>query len=188
MPSSSPLTELLIDWCNGDQGALESLIPLVEEELHRLAHHYMRKEHPGHTLQTTALVNEAFLQLVDQKRVRWQNRAHFLGVAAQIMRRILLNYARDQRRLKRGDGAIHVALSEVELGAPEKPAELIALDEALTKLATFDERKSQVVELRYFGGLSVAETAEVLDVSVITVVRDWKFASAWLLRELKNGE
>jgi len=187
MSSSSEVTGLLIDWCNGDQTALERLVPLVEKELHRLAHHYMQREHPGHTLQTTALVNEAFLRLMDQKRVRWQNRAHFFGIAAQIMRRILLNYARDQRRAKRGGGAIQVSLSEAEIMPAEKSVELIALDEALNRLAHIDERKSKVVELRYFGGLSVEETAEVLKVSPITVLRDWNMAKAWLAREIGNG-
>lgn len=184
MVSPSEVTGLLIEWCNGDQTALERLVPLVEKELHRLAHHYMYQERPGHVLQTTALVNEAFLRLMDQKRVRWQNRAHFFGIAAQIMRRILLNYARDQNRIKRGGGAIQVSLSEVEVISNEKSVEIIALDDALNRLALVDERKSKVVELRYFGGLSVEETAEVLNVSPITVMRDWNMAKAWLTREI----
>jgi RNA polymerase sigma-70 factor, ECF subfamily len=186
MPSSSEVTQLLIEWCSGDQAALDRLIPLVEKELHRLAHHYMYRENPGHTLQTTALVNEAFVRLMDQKRVRWQNRAHFFAIAARIMRRILLNYARDQKRVKRGGGVIHVSLSEGEVISTERSAELIALDEALNRLASIDERKSMVVELRYFGGLSVEETAEVLKVSPITVMRDWNLARAWLAREMSN--
>ncbi|HYP28675.1 MAG TPA: sigma-70 family RNA polymerase sigma factor [Blastocatellia bacterium] len=186
MASSSEVTELLIEWCNGDRTALERLVPLVEKELHRLAHNYMNREDPGHTLQTTALVNEAFLRLMDQNRVRWQNRAHFFAIAAKIMRRILLNYARDQKRDKRGGGAIHVSLSEDDIISAERSVELIALDEALTRLASLDERKSRVVELRYFGGLSVDETAEVLMVSPITVMRDWNLARAWLARELTN--
>jgi RNA polymerase sigma factor (TIGR02999 family) len=187
---SSPLeiTGLLIDWSNGDRAALDRLLPLVERELHRLAHSYMRKENPDHTLQTSALVNEAYLRLIDQKNTRWQNRAHFFGIAAQIMRRILLNYARDRNRLKRGGSAMQVSLSEVAIVSGEKSDELIALDEALKRLAEVDERKSQVVELRYFGGLDVEETAEVLKVSPITVMRDWKFAKAWLLREIENAE
>ncbi|HEV8367043.1 MAG TPA: sigma-70 family RNA polymerase sigma factor [Pyrinomonadaceae bacterium] len=185
--SSSDITGLLVDWSNGDHGALEKLLPLVEKELHRLAHSYMRRESPDHTLQTTALVNEAYLKLIDQKKTRWQNRAHFFGIAARIMRRILLNYARDQQRLKRGGGAIQVSLSEVAIISFTKTEDLIALDEALERLATTDERKAQVVELRYFGGLSVEETAEVLRISEITVLRDWKFAKAWLLRDIENA-
>ncbi|MEN3332213.1 MAG: hypothetical protein V7641_1578 [Blastocatellia bacterium] len=185
MHSSTEVTGLLIAWCNGDQNALERLIPLVEKELHRLAHQYMHHEYPGHMLQTTALVNEAFVRLMDQTRVRWQNRAHFIAISARIMRRILLNYARDQNRIKRGGGAIHVSLSEAIIST-ERSAELIALDEALNRLASIDERKSQVVELRFFGGLSVEETAEVLKVSPVTVMRDWNLAKAWLARELTN--
>ncbi|MDT7690576.1 MAG: hypothetical protein QOE46_3335 [Acidobacteriota bacterium] len=188
MPAPSEITRLLIAWSDGDQMALESLVPLIEQELHRIARHYMRKENPGHTLQTTALVNEAYFRLVDQKSVRWQNRAHFFGIAARIMRRVLLNYARDRHRAKRGGQAVQVSLSEVAVVGAEKSAELIALDEALTRLAAFDERKCRVVELRYFGGLSVEETAEVLGVSVITVARDWKMAKAWLAREIGNAD
>ena len=182
------ITDLLICWNNGDPTALEKLLPLVERELHRLAHNYMRREHTGHTLQTTALINETFLRLVDQKRVKWQNRAHFFGIAAQIMRRVLINYARDRHREKRGGhAAVQISLSEVILVSNEKSWELIALDEALNRLALLDERKSRVVELRYFGGLSVEETAEVLGVSTITVNRDWKLARAWLSREVRHG-
>jgi RNA polymerase sigma factor (TIGR02999 family) len=186
---SSPLdiTALLVDWSKGDQSALEKLLPLVERELHRLAHSYMRRENPDHTLQTTALINETYLRLIDQRKVQWQNRAHFFGIAAQIMRRILLNYARDQNRLKRGGRAIHVSLSEAGIMPAEKDRELIALNDALTRLEALDERKSKVVELRYFGGLSVEETAEVLKISPITVMRDWQFAKAWLAREMQNG-
>lgn len=186
-PSSSEITALLIDWSNGDQAALEKLLPLVEKELRRIAHSYMRREDPDHTLQTTALVNEAYLRLIDQKRTRWQNRAHFFGIAARIMRRILLNYARDQQRAKRGGKAVQVSLSEASVVSLERTEELIFLDEALHRLAAVDERKSQVVELRYFGGLDVQETAEVLNVSTITVMRDWKFAKAWLLREIGHA-
>jgi RNA polymerase sigma factor (TIGR02999 family) len=183
--SSSDITSLLVDWSNGDQSALDKLLPLVEKELHRLAHSYMRRENPDHTLQTTALVNEAYLKLIDQKKTRWQNRAHFFGIAARIMRRILMNYARDQQRLKRGGGAIQVSLSEVAVISLNKSTDLLALDEALERLAETDERKARVVELRYFGGLSVEETAEVLGISEITVLRDWKFAKAWLLRDIE---
>jgi RNA polymerase sigma factor (TIGR02999 family) len=185
--SSENITGLLVDWNAGDQSALEKLLPLVERELHRLAHSYMRREDPDHTLQTTALINETYLRLVDQRKVNWQNRAHFFGIAAQIMRRILLNYARDQNRLKRGGGAIHVSLSEAVIMPAEKDRELIALNDALNRLEAIDERKSKVVELRYFGGLSVEEVAEVLKVSPVTVMRDWQFAKAWLAREMQNG-
>jgi len=187
MPPPSEITQLLIAWSDGDRSALESLLPLIERELHRIARQYMRRENPGHMLQTTALVNEAYFRLVDQKSVRWQNRAHFFGVAAQIMRRILINYARDRQRHKRGGKALQVSLSEVAVISAEKSAELIALDEAMERLAAVDERKCRVVELRYFGGLSVEETAEVLAVSPITVARDWKMAKAWLAREIRNA-
>ena len=187
MRSDAEITALLVDWGNGDQSALERLLPLVERELHRLAHSYMRREDPDHTLQTTALINETYLRLVDQRKVEWQNRAHFFGIAAQIMRRILLNYARDQNRQKRGGKAIHVSLSEAMVMPAEKDRELIALNDALNRLEALDPRKSRVVELRYFGGLSVEEAAEVLKVSPITVMRDWQFAKAWLAREMQNG-
>jgi RNA polymerase sigma-70 factor, ECF subfamily len=182
---STDITQLLIAWCEGDAKALGSLMPLVERELHRIARHYMRRENPGHTLQTTALVNEAYLRLIDQKNVRWQNRAHFFGIAAQVMRRILLNYARDRHRAKRGGHAVQVSLSEVAVMSEEKSSELIALDEALVRLAVIDERKARVVELRFFGGLSVEETAEVLKVAPVTVIRHWNMAKAWLAREIR---
>jgi RNA polymerase sigma-70 factor (ECF subfamily) len=188
MTSDADITALLVDWNNGDKSAIERLLPLVERELHRLAHSYMRREDPDHTLQTTALINETYLRLIDQRRVQWQNRAHFFGIAAQIMRRILLNYARDQNRMKRGGREIHVSLSEALVMPTEKDGELIALNDALTKLEAIDERKGKVVELRFFGGLTVPEVAEVLKVSEITVMRDWKFAKAWLLREMQNGQ
>jgi RNA polymerase sigma factor (TIGR02999 family) len=187
MPAPTEITELLVCWNNGDDEALEKLMPLVERELHRLAHHYMRRERPEHTLQTTALINETFLRLVDQSRVSWQNRAHFFGIAAQIMRRVLLNYARDRKRNKRGGGAYKVSLSVADGLLDEKSVELLALDEALQRLSAIDERKSRVVELRHFGGLSVKETAEVLKVSPITVARDWDMAKAWLAREINHG-
>ncbi len=186
--SSSDITSLLVDWSKGDKTALDKLFPLVENELHRLAHSYMRKENSDHTLQTTALVNEAYIRLVDQNKTHWQNRAHFFGIAAQIMRRILLNYARDRHRLKRFPGNIQVSLSDVAVVSDEKSSELILLDEALTRLSKHDPRKARVVELRYFGGLSVEETAEVLDLSEVTVLRDWKMAKAWLSREIRNAE
>lgn len=185
--SSSEITQLLIAWEDGDQMALEKLMPMVEQELHRIAGRYMRRENPGHTLQTTALVNEAFIQLVGQKNVRWQNRAHFFGIAAQIMRRILLSYARDRHRVKRGGGARKISLSDVAVMSEEKSTELIALDESLKKLEAIDERKARVVELRYFGGLNVEETAEVMKISSVTVMRDWSLAKAWLAREIRYG-
>ena len=185
MSSPAQITELLISWCNGDERALEALAPLVEKELHRIAHSYMRKERPGHLLETTALVNEAFMRLVKQDSVRWQNRAHFFGVAAQMMRRILSNYARDQRRLRRGGGAIQVSLSEAAPVSHVRLEEVLAMDEALERLAEFDGQMSRMIELRYVGGLSVKETAEVMRVSVATVNRDCKFACAWLERAMK---
>ena len=188
MTSDIDITALLVDWNNGDKSAMDRLLPLVERELHRLAHSYMRREDPNHTLQTTALINETYLRLVDQRKVQWQNRAHFFGIAAQIMRRILLNYARDQNRLKRGGRAIHVSLSEAMVMPAEKDRELIALNDALTRLEAIDERKGKVVELRFFGGLTVPEVAEVLKVSEITVMRDWAFAKAWLSREMQNDQ
>lgn len=184
IPSSLDITGLLVRWSDGDLSALDHLVPLVEKELHRLAHAYMRRENPDHTLQTTALVNEAYLKLVDQKKTRWQNRAHFFGIAATIMRRILLNYARDQKRQKRTGSAIQVSLSEVAIVSVSKAENLITLDRSLEKLAKLNLRKAKVVELRHFGGLSVEETAEVLGISEITVERDWRFAKAWLLREM----
>jgi len=188
MTSDADITALLVDWNNGDKSAIDRLLPLVERELHRLAHSYMRREDPDHTLQTTALINETYLRLIDQRKVRWQNRAHFFGIAAQIMRRILLNYARDQNRMKRGGRTIHVSLSEAMVMPAEKDRELIALNDALTRLEAIDERKSKVVELRYFGGLTVPEVAEVLKVSEITVMRDWAFAKAWLSREMQHDQ
>ncbi len=181
------ITALLIEWNEGSQEALERLFPLVEKELHRLAHHYLRREQPGNTLQTTVIINETYLRLIEQKSVTWQNRAHFFGISAQIMRRFLLNHIRDQNRLKRGGGrAVHISISDAA-GIPSgKSEELLALDEALERLAEIDERKSKVVELRYFGGLSVEETAEVLNVSPVTVMRDWKMAKAWLGREIRK--
>jgi len=183
---SSEITGLLIDWSNGDRAALDKLFPMIEKELHRLAHYYIQRLRPGNTLQTTALINETYIRLVGQKDVHWQNRAHFYGISAQIMRRVLLNYARDQRRLKRGGTAFKVSLSDVAVIAPEKTDEVIALEEALTRLELLDARKSKIVELRYFGGLSIEETAEVLKISQITVIRDWNMAKAWLAREIRN--
>jgi RNA polymerase sigma-70 factor, ECF subfamily len=187
MSFPSEISGLLVDWSNGDRAALDRLMPLVEAELHRLAHSYMRREDPAHTLQTSALVNEAYLRLIDQRNTNWQNRAHFFGIAAQIMRRILLNHARDRTRVKRGGNAIQVSLSDVAIMSSEKSAEVLALDEALQRLEKIDERKARVVELRHFGGLTVDETSEVLKVSTITVIRDWNMARAWLARELSDA-
>jgi RNA polymerase sigma factor (TIGR02999 family) len=185
MQTHSPkeITRLLAAWSDGDQSALDKLVPLVQSELHRLAHHYMGRERPGHTLQTSALVNEAYIRLIDWKNVRWQNRAHFFAVSAQLMRRILVDFARERRYLKRG-GALQVSLSEAAAFAVDKEADLVALDEALVELSEMDRRKGQVVELRFFGGLSVKEVAEVLKVSEETVMRDWRLAKVWLLRQL----
>jgi RNA polymerase sigma factor (TIGR02999 family) len=187
MHSPQEITRLLVAWGDGDQSALDELAPLVQTELHRIAHNYMGRERPGHTLQTSALVNEAYIRLIDWKDVRWQNRAHFFGVSAQLMRRILVDFARDRQYVKRGGGALRVTLAEAEGFAVERGADLVALDEALTALAVVDPRKSQVVEMRFFGGLSVEEVAEVLKVSKETVMRDWKLAKVWLLRELSGG-
>ena len=184
--SPKEVSQLLIDWSSGNKAALDQLIPLVDAELRRLAHQYMRQERPGHTLQTTALVNEAYLRLVDQRHVHWQNRAHFFGIAAQLMRRILVDYARNRRYAKRGGDALRVSLDEAAMVSQDRAAELIALDEALQNLTAIDPRRSQVVELRFFGGLSVEETAEVMKVSSDTIMRDWKMARVWLLRELSR--
>jgi RNA polymerase sigma factor (TIGR02999 family) len=186
--SSQDVTQLLVAWRNGDEAARDELMPLVYQELHRLAHQYMSRERPGHTLQTSALVNEAFLRLVDQRDVQWQNRAHFFGIAGQMMRRILVDYARNRRYAKRGGGAAQVSLDEELIVSEERSAEVVALDEALSRLAAFDERKSQVVELKFFGGLSIEETAEVLGVSPGTVMRDWALARAWLRREMSDNK
>jgi RNA polymerase sigma factor (TIGR02999 family) len=181
------VTGLLLAWSNGDQAALEKLTPLVYAELHRLAKRYMRRENPGHSLQTSALVNEAYLRLIEAHRVRWQNRSHFFAVSAQIMRRILVDFARARQNLKRGGGALQVSLDEGLVVSPERGADLLALDEALQRLGALNARHSQVVELRYFGGLNEEEIAEVLKVSPRTVRNDWSLARAWLYRELNLG-
>ena len=182
--SPHEVTQLLQAWSAGEQGALDKLVPVVYQELRRLAKRYMAHESPGHTLQTTALVNEAYLRLVDVKQVNWQNRAHFFGVSAQLIRRILVDHARSRRSLKRGGDGLAVSLDEALLVGRERGADLVALDDALKTLAASDPRRGRVVELRFFGGLSVEETAEVVRVSPETVMHDWKFAKAWLLREL----
>jgi len=183
-PARHEITALLEAWGGGDKSALDRLMPLVYDELRRLAHRYMSHERPGHTLQTTGLVNEAYLRLVNWKDMRWENRAHFFAVSAQMMRRILVDFARNRQYLKRGAGAIQVALGEAASFTQCPSADLVALDEALTKLTEMDPRKGQVVEMRFFGGLSVKEVAEVLKVSDETVMRDWRLAKVWLLREL----
>ena len=187
MPQKSDVqpTALLRAWSQGDESARARLIPLLYGELHRLARRYMRQERPDHTLQATALVNEAYLRLIDVNRVEWRNRTHFLALAAQMMRRILIESARSRHRQKRGGGAVRVNIDDLgEL--PEQERNLVALSDALSALAMFDARMSQVVELRFFGGLSVEETADVLNVSPETIMRDWKTAKAWLLRELRQ--
>ena len=181
------VTQLLCDWRGGDSTALEKLIPLVQPELQRLAHQYMSRERPGHTLQTTALLDDAYLQLADKTHPQWQNRAHFFAVAAQLMRRIMVDHARQRQALKRGGGAIRVTLDEAAAVTQTRADELLALDEAMEQLATFDRRKAEVVEMRYFGGLTMEEIAEVLTVHVNTVTRDWTAARAWLLAAL-SGE
>jgi RNA polymerase sigma factor (TIGR02999 family) len=180
------VTELLEQWSDGDDAALAELTPLVYEELRRLAHRQMGAERPDHTLQTTALVNEAYLRLADQTHPSWQNRAHFFAVAARAMRRILVSYARSQRSQKRGGGAPKMELDEAALVSPEESQEIVELHEALERLASLDFRKAQVVELKYFGGLNYDEMAEVLKISTITVRRDWRFARAWLYTQLHS--
>ena len=180
------VTQLLLDWNAGNNDALEKLMPLVYRELRRLAHQYLGKERVGHTLLTTDLVHEAYLRIVDQNRVRWQNRAHFFGIAAQLMRRILVDHARGKKRVKRGAGAQRVSLDEAATVSHQPQVDILELDEALTSLAEIDQRKARVVELRFFGGLEVEEVAEFLKLSPVTVLRDWKMAKAWLHRALSD--
>jgi RNA polymerase sigma factor (TIGR02999 family) len=187
MADPGSVTGLLVAWGKGDEAAFQQLIPLVERELHRIARRCMAGERAGHSLQATALVNEAYLRLIDAQQVKWQDRAHFLAMSARLMRRILVDWARSKQYQKRGGGALKVTFDEALPVASERGEDLIALDEALQALAKFDERKSKVIELRFFGGLSVEETASVLSVSVDTVMRDWKLAKAWLLREMRAG-
>jgi RNA polymerase sigma factor (TIGR02999 family) len=184
--STNEVTELLQKWSGGDADALEKLTPVIYAELHRIAKRYMNRERDGHTLQTTALVNEAFVRLIDWNNVKWENRAHFFGVSAQLMRRILVDFARSRPKIKGGD-ARQVSLEEAFTVTAEKDADLVTLDEALNELAKFDERKAKIVELKFFGGLSVEETAEVLKISGVTVMREWSKAKAWLYRELNNA-
>ena len=185
-PPQGEVSGLLRAWSEGDQNALEQLTPIVYDELHRLARRYMKRERPGHSLQTTALVNEAYMRLVDYRHMQWQNRAHFFAVAAQSMRRILVEHAR-RHNLKRGGGVQHVSLEQAAVVGGDEEANLMALDDAMNALARIDPRKVRVVEMRFFAGLSVEETAEVLKVSAITVKRDWRAARAWLFRELTGG-
>lgn len=186
--SPNQVTQLLIAWGNGDQAALDQLMPLVYSELHRLAHRYIRKERPGHTLQTSALLNEAYLRLVDQRDVHWHGRAHFFSMAAQMMRRILVDYARSRRFAKRGGDAQKVSFNEELLVSRQLSADVLGVHEALNELASVDERKSKVVELKFFGGLSNEETAQVLGVSPGTVMRDWTLAKAWLKLAMKRTD
>ena len=187
-PAPEEVSQLLRDWSNGNQAALDKVMPVVYQELRRLAHHYMRKERAGHTLQTTALVNEAYLRLADYKRMRWQSRAHFFAVAAQVMRRILVEQARSKNFAKRGGGAEKISLDETAIVSAGRSAEVIAVDEALSDLESWDPRKGRIVELRFFGGLSIEETAEVLKVSPTTVQREWRSAKAWLYRAISEGD
>src|ERR1700722_17437059 len=185
-PAAEDISTLLRAWSDGDQSALEQLTPVVYDELHRLARRYTKVERSGHSLQTTALVNEAYMRLVDYERMQWQNRAHFFAVSAQLMRRILVEHAR-RHNLKRGADVPHVSLEEAAMVSLDRAGSMVALDDAMNALARIDARKVQVVEMRFFGGLSVEETAEVLKVSPVTVLRDWSTAKAWLYRELTGG-
>ena len=182
------LTQLLLDWSNGDESALDKLVPLVYEKLRRLASLYMRRESPGHTLQTSALVNEAYLKLVDYKDIRWQNRAQFFGICAQLMRRILVDHARSHRTAKRGRSTLRISLDEAAEVSDQPTADLIVLDDALTSLAAFDQRKSRIVELRFFGGLNTEEAAEVMGISQSTVEREWPKAKAWLYKAVTSDQ
>ena len=186
MTNTETVTQLLLAWSDGDATALERLLPYVETELRRLASYHMRREKAGHTLQTTALVNELYLKLVDQKQAKWQNRAHFFAVAAQLMRRILVDYARRQLRSKRGGGVSNVTLDEAVVISHEKSADILSLNDALDRLAKLDPLKARIVELRHFGGLSVEETAEVLKIAEVTVMRHWALAKSWLRREVRG--
>jgi RNA polymerase sigma factor (TIGR02999 family) len=187
-PATHEVTQLLIDWSNGDTTALDKLVPLIHEELRRLAHHYMSRERPGHTLQTTALVGEAYLRLVNRKEVHWKNRAHFFAIAATLMRNILVDHARSHAYAKRGGGACKIELDEAMIVSQERAADVVALDEALKELATFDEPQSRIVELRFFGGLTVEETAEAMGISPTTIKREWRTARAWLYDRLSTNE
>jgi RNA polymerase sigma factor (TIGR02999 family) len=186
-PSTHEVTQLLIEWSNGDKAALDKLMPLIHEELRRLAHHYMHRERGDHTLQTTALVNEAYLRLVNRKDVQWQNRTHFFAIAATLMRNILVDHARSHAYAKRGGGVPRTVFDEAIVASQKRATEVLALDDALKELAVFDPQQSQVVELRFFGGLTIEETADVLALSPATIKREWKTAKAWLYHELAKG-
>ena len=186
-PSRHEVTQLLLAWSSGDQTALDKLTPLVYDELRRMAHRYMSRERPGHTLQTTALVNEAYLRLVNREAVEWQNRAHFFAIAAQVMRHILVDHARSHAYAKRGGGTRTISLDEAMLVSQERAAEVVALDEALKGLADIDPQQSRIVELRFFGGLTIEETAAVLQLSAATIKREWSTAKAWLYHELAKN-
>jgi len=185
--SADNLTGLLIEWRQGDKAALDKLTPLVYDELRRIAHRYVQRERDGHTLQTTALVNEAYLRLAGQQKIEWQSRAHFFAVTAQVMRHVLIDHARRRHYAKRGGDLQQVSLEDAAMMSQQRAAELVALDEALDELAKLDPRKSRVVELRYFGGLSLEETAEVLEISLMTVRRDWRAAKAWLYKAVMGN-
>jgi RNA polymerase sigma factor (TIGR02999 family) len=185
--SRHEVTQLLIEWSNGDKAALDKLIPLIHQELRRLAHHYMSRERAGHTLQTTALVDEAYVRLVNRKDVHWENRAHFFAIAAQLMRSILVDHARSHAYAKRGGGARKISLDETVIVSQQRAAEVVALDDVLKELAIFDPQQSRIVELRFFGGLTIEETAEVLSLSPATIKREWSTAKAWLYHELAKS-
>jgi RNA polymerase sigma factor (TIGR02999 family) len=189
MPESPQnVTRLLLDWSKGNKEALDSLVPIVYDELRRQASRYLRRERVGHTLQTTALINEAYMRLVDQKNVHWQNRAHFFGIAAQLMRRILVDHARTRKRAKRGGSDVRVSLNEATVKSKSQDLDIVALDEALERLVEIDPQQSRIVELRFFSGLNVEETAEALRISPATVKREWRIAKAWLYREISGSE
>ncbi len=186
--NSHEVTQLLIQWSNGDKAALDKLMPLIYEELRQLARHYMNRERAGHTLQTTALVNEAYLRLINRKQVHWQNRAHFFAIAAHLMRSILVDHARSHAYAKRGGGARKIALDEALAVSQQRAADVVALDDALKRLAEIDRQQSRIVELKFFGGLTIEETAEVLALSPATIKREWSTAKAWLYHELNRNE
>lgn len=186
-PLTHDVTQLLVEWSKGDKEALDKLMPLIHAELRRLAHHYMSRERGDHTLQTTALVNEAYLRLVNRKEVQWQNRTHFFAIAATLMRNILVDHARSHAYAKRGGGAHKIDLNEALVASQQRAAEVVALDDALTRLAVIDPQQSRIVELRFFGGLTIEETADVLDISPATIKREWKTAKAWLYQELAKS-